>query len=195
MARIGQAEANARLTADWIGALGAAEPLLFAGSGPGQMLEYLPPGIFQNRSLQFTDINAEFLRHAAGRLDALGVAGAFHLDDIEDSTLEGEHPNVVIVLVLEHVAWRKALHSLLRWNARQVLVIIQENPPQIDSAVTPGREVPGTMQVFRDGARPHLIAKPDLQVAMKELGFQLLQVDVAEVLDGKKMLACRFIAA
>lgn len=192
MARIGQAEANARLTAAWIAALGAAEPILFAGSGPGQLLEYLPTGILQERPLHFTDINPDFLRHASGRLERLRVVGEFVVDNIEDSSLAGEHPNVVIALVLEHVAWRHALLSLLRWRARQVLIIIQENPPQIDSAVTPGREVPGTMQVFRDSARPHLIPRSELQDAMNELGFQLLQIDEAQVLDAKKMLACHF---
>jgi hypothetical protein len=29
---------------------------------------------------------------------------------------------------------------------------------------------------------------------MGELGFELLQIESAEVLDGKKMLACRFTA-
>ena len=159
------------------------------------MLEYLPTGILQKRPLYFTDINPEFLRHASGRLERLGGTGEFVVDNIEDSSLAGEHPNVVIALVLEHVAWRQALLSLPRWRAGHALIIIQENPPQMDAAVTPGREVPGTMQVFRDGARPHLIPKADLQDAMKELGFQLLQIDEAEVLDGKRMLACRFIAA
>lgn len=195
MGRIGQAEANARLTATWIAGLGVAQPLLFAGSGPGQMLEYLPAGLLQERRLHFTDINPDFLLHVAGRLERLGVAGELVVDNIEDSSLAGEHPNVVIALVLERVAWRQALLSLPRWRARQALIIIQENPPQIDSAVTPGREVPGTMQVFRDSARPHLIPKTELQAAMKELGFQLSQIDEADVLDGKKMLACRFVAA
>lgn len=195
MGRIGQAQANAQLTASWIEVLGAGEPVLFAGSGPGQMLEFLPKAELEGRELSFSDINREFLARVGERLARLGISGSLLGDDIEASTLSGVHRNVVIALVLEHVAWRQVLTSLQKWGTQRALVIVQENPPQIDSAVTPGRDVPGTMQVFRDKARPHLIPKKELVDAMSELGFELASSVEAEVADGKKMVACHFRAA
>ncbi len=192
MSRIGQAEANARLTAAWISDLHSSQPILFAGSGPGQMLEYLPAKLLLGREIAFSDINPDFLSVAGQRLHKLDVPARLVTDNIEASTLEDAHPNVIIALVLEHVRWRTALQSLRRWRTERVLIIIQENPPQIDSAVTPGREVPGTMQVFRDTARPHLIPVAELQAAMAELGFEPSGREEALVADGKKMIACRF---
>jgi SAM-dependent methyltransferase len=192
MARIGQAEANARLTASWLSSLDAAQPVLFAGSGPGQMLEYLPPLLLHGRGVTFSDINPSFLALAGRRLESHNVVARLVTDNIEDSTLADAQPNVIIALVLEHVRWRTALQSLRRWRTQNALIIIQENPPQIDAAVTPGREVPGTMQVFRDTARPHLIPETELHAVMSELGFEVAGRDEALVADGKKMIACRF---
>lgn len=192
MERIGQAEANARLTAQWMRELEAEAPVHFAGSGPGQMLEYLPAELLQGRALSFSDINAQFLERCGERLERLGVTGQLRVDDIENTALAGSYPQVVIALVLEHVDWLRALDALARWQTQRALVIVQENPPEMQSAVTPGRTVPGTMQVFREQAKPHLIPVAELEQAMQALGFACYGNQVAEVLDGKRMVACRF---
>jgi 2-polyprenyl-3-methyl-5-hydroxy-6-metoxy-1,4-benzoquinol methylase len=195
MARIGQAEANAGLTAAWLRGLGAGAKVLFAGSGPGQMLEFIPRQALEGKKLAFCDINPEFLAIAKARLDRLGLQGEFRQDNIEDSVLAGAYENVVIALVLEHVNWREALAALERWQTQRALIIIQENPASIAGAVTPGRDVPGTMRVFRESAKPHLIPLEELREGMAARGFTLRSVQEARVLDEKKMLACDFVTS
>ncbi len=194
MANIGQAQANARLTADWLARLGPTEPVCFAGCGPGQMLDYLPPDILRGRRLVFTDIHPDFLAASEARLSALGLEGTMLQDDLEATTLTDAPPNAVLVLVLEHCAWRQAIQSLAQWRCQRILVVIQENPPDVATAVTPGIEVPRTMQVFRDSARPHLIPLADLRQAMAAAGFGLERVETAFVAHGKMMHACHFVA-
>ena len=189
MAGIGQAEANAGLMAAWLDAIGPAETVLVAGAGTGQMFDYLPADDAGAGRMVFTDFNPAFLARLRERL---GEAETF-VDDIEATQLTGPYPHAAVTLVLEHVDWRRALGSFRQWQSRRVLTVIQENPADVASAVTPGRIVPGTMNVFRDRARPTLVPLAALTDAMAELGYQLEQVQPAPVSDGKRMLGCWFV--
>jgi ribosomal protein S18 acetylase RimI-like enzyme len=158
------------------------------------MLEYLPGPLLEARPLTFTDINADFLALAESRLGARSLRGEFHEDNLEATRLAGPIENAIVVLVLEHCDWRRALVSLRAWQCQRVLIVIQENPAHIATAVTPGLEVPGTMQVFRDRAQPHLIALDELRAAMSSEGFSLARVETAFVPHSKMMHACYFEA-
>jgi SAM-dependent methyltransferase len=192
MQNTGQAAANAALTEDWLSALQPTS-VLFAGAGPGQMLDYFAAEtLARHRSVTFTDFHPRFVEALRLRLQPGQHA---EQDDIEDTRLNSSYAAVILVLVLEHVDWRKAIRSFQRWQARHILIVIQENPASISSAVTPGMLVPGTMNVFREEAKPHLIAAAELELSMRQEGFALRGTKAAEVLHGKRMIACSFEAA
>jgi threonine dehydrogenase-like Zn-dependent dehydrogenase len=191
MAGIGQAQANAGLMAAWLAAVAADETVLVAGAGTGQMFDFLAPEAATTSRMVFTDLNPVFLAKLRERL---GEATTL-VDDIEATQLPGAYPHAAVTLVLEHVDWRRAIHSFRRWQSRRVLTVIQENPANLASAVTPGRTVPGTMNVFRERAHPELVPLAELTAAMADLGYTLEQVHPAPVSDGKRMLGCWFVSS
>jgi GNAT superfamily N-acetyltransferase len=189
MSRIGQAQANARLTARWIQSLPPAASLLIAGAGPGQMLPLWSQDLLANRAVTFSDFQPAFLATLSERLKARGLQHcATVLDDITATQLP-PHDAAVITLVLEHVDWRKALESLSRWHPKNLLIIIQENPASISTAVSPTALCLGTMRQFKDEVRPHLIPHPELRAHLFTLGYSLTRQETAFVADGKMMHA------
>ena len=194
MAGIGQAQANAGLMAAWLGTLSGSETVLVAGAGTGQMFDFLGAEEARPEAMVFSDWNPRFLEELRGRLEKTGRRpGETVVDNIEQTGLVGPYANVAITLVLEHVEWRLALQSLVTWGAERVLLVIQENPANLASAVTPGRTVPGTMNVFRERAAPHLIPLEELTMAMAGVGFRRERIEMAVVSDEKKMLGCWFV--
>ena len=190
MANIGQAQANARLTGRWLESLESGAKIIMPGAGPGQMFAHLDPALWAPHELTLTDIQPVFLKLLKQRAPAHAVITE---DDIEATRLTGPYTHALIVLVLEHVAWRSALQSLKTWRIENVLVVIQQNPPEVASAVTPGVTVPGTMTAFRDTAHPHLLDPAELVAAMQALGYRLARVDTETVAHGKQMLGHVFI--
>ena len=196
MAGIGQAQANAGLMAAWLAAGAGPGAVLVAGAGTGQMFDFLGAEQVRPEEMVFSDWNPRFLEELRGRLERTGRRpGETVVDNIEQTGLVGPYLNVAITLVLEHVEWRLALRSLVGWGAERVLLVIQENPTHIAGAVTPGRTVPGTMNVFRERAAPHLIPVEELTAAMGEAGFRRERIETAVVSDEKKMLGCWFVTA
>ena len=160
------------------------------------MFDFLSAEQVRPEEMVFSDWNPRFLEELRGRLERTGRRpGETVVDNIEQTGLVGPYSNVAITLVLEHVEWRLALRSLVRWGAERVLLVIQENPANLASAVTPGRTVPGTMNVFRERAVPHLIPVEELTAAMGEAGFRRERIETAVVSDEKKMLGCWFVTA
>ena len=194
MAGIGQAQANAGLMAAWLAAGAGSETVLVAGAGTGQMFDFLGAEQARPEEMVFSDWNPRFLDELRGRLERTGRSpGETVVDNVEQTGLVGPYRNVAVTLVLEHVEWRLALGSLVIWGAVRVLLVIQENPANLASAVTPGRPVPGTMNVFRERAAPHLIPVEELLAAMAEIGFRRERIETAVVSDEKKMLGCWFV--
>jgi len=191
MAGIGQAQANAGLMAAWLATVAEHDTVLVAGAGTGQMFDYLRPDLAAARRMVFTDLNPVFLTKLQERLGEAATV----VDDIEATQLAGPYRHAAVTLVLEHVDWRRAIRSFRQWESQRVLTVIQENPADVASAVTPGRTVPGTMNVFRDRARPELVPLAELTAAMAALGYELEQVQPAPVSDGKKMLGCWFVSS
>ena len=78
---------------------------------------------------------------------------------------------VVLVLVLEHVAWRKTLRPLYSLSPARVYVVIQENARDggRDHA---SREPVGTLRVIRE-AQLTLVPRADLITEMETLGYAL----------------------
>lgn len=181
MAAIGQAQANASLAAELVAA--AAPPpasrILIAGAGTGQMFEYCAAELFRGCTLICSDISPAFLDRLRARCECQTV-----VDDIEDSRLEPGFSLIIVVLVLEHVEWRKALASLARLRPGHILVVIQRNP----EGALPYRERIGTMRLFGSEVEPNLIPSSALVEEFERLGFRLKLQRERPVADGKAMV-------
>ncbi len=191
MAAVGQAEANASLVAELFESRppDAGARILFAGAGTGQMFDYFSPALLSSYMVTFADINPQFLAVLTSRLKKVGgLSFQTVLDDIEDSRLGPGFDLAVAVLVLEHVDWRRGVATLCRL-ARRAFVVVQENPPELKSAMT--RPVTDSMAVFRE-VHPTLIPRTDLVATFAERGFVLHQSTVREVADNKKMVGMEF---
>jgi hypothetical protein len=187
MAAIGQAQANASLVGELFEAASprAGSRVLIAGAGSGQIFDWLPPQTFVPHALTCSDINAAFLKRLGRRCACQTV-----VDDIEDSRLEPGFSVAIVVLVLEHVEWRKALASLARLRPERVIVVIQRNPP----GELPARERAGTMRIFASQVRSHPIEASALEAELIGLGFMPQLARERAVADGKTMVGLLFAA-
>jgi len=195
MAKVGQAQANAQLVADWLHhnrpKLNAS--ILFAGAGTGQMLDLLPPEILIPYRVTFTDINREFLKRLESRLKnpRAGLRFRILVDDVERSNLSTDFALAVAVLVLEHVDWRRAVASLCGLSTSKVFVVIQENPPDSHASVSDNQPLTGTMKIFRE-TQPSLLSQRELIQEFHRQRFALIYSREKEVLYGKKMVGLGF---
>src|SRR5713101_7078807 len=112
MAAVGQAEANAGLIQELFRdhAPPPGARLLFAGAGTGQCFDYLPANIVAPFRTTFSDINPGYLDRLSARIHGVDFTTA--VDDIESSQLAGAFDLAIVILVLEHVHWRKAVAGL-----------------------------------------------------------------------------------
>lgn len=184
MSAIGQAQANAGHLAEF--ARRAGGRMLVAGCGPGQFFDFLAPDALSGCRMVFCDINPEFLAALRQRRpEAECVA-----DDLEHSGLTGSFDAACATLVLEHTDWRKVAATLARL-APLVMIVIQLNPPDMATAVSPGRTPPGSMVAFKH-VHPNLIDEGELAAEMARLGMALEARSPKAVADGKTMLALTF---
>jgi len=193
MSAIGQAQANASLVRTAI--LKQTQPganVRIAGAGTGQMFDYEHPGFLAPFQVTFSDINPEFLRHLERRLAGAQLAGwRTTIDDLENTRLAGPFDLLVVVLVFEHIDWRKGVASISLLAPRRCVIVIQQNPPGMSAAVSPTRTPPGTMKVFVE-VKPVLIAAEELIAEMAAHAYRQLETLYSDVADGKKMCAILF---
>ena len=191
MAAIGQARANAEHLRGMLlryppppGAL-----VWMAGAGPGQMFDYLPAELLSPWRLVCTDISQRFLAVLRGRYSRAECV----VEDLLRPALAGECDTAVVVLVLEHIDWRRGVKALAARRPRQLFVVIQRNPEGMQSAVSPQRVLPGSMVVF-GGTHPELLREEELVEAFAVEGYTLAERQASPVADGKTMLALVFQA-
>ncbi len=185
MTAIGQAQANAAHIHDF---LELVDPppgarLLIAGCGPGQMFEHLDPCILQPYRAVFSDINPRFLARLRERCPGARCV----VDDIERSALTGPFYAVMETLMLEHVDWRKGVAALTDLHADYLYLVVQRNPPDMATAVTPSRTPQGTMRIFTQ-AHPRLLDIAELAAALEARGYRIVSEHPRPVADDKIML-------
>ena len=182
MAATGQPQANAELLGELFrdAPPAAGARILFAGAGTGQYFDYFPPAALTAYECVFTDINAVFLERLKER-----CTGEMAVDDIEAPRVEGHYELAIVILVLEHVDWRRAVAGLCRVAGR-VLAIIQENPVDLVA-----RALPGTLAAL-DDVPAHLVDRGELTAEFDGRGFGLARTSVREVRDGKQMVGLDF---
>lgn len=192
MAAIGQARANAghlrEMLARYPPPPGAM--IWLAGAGPGQMFDYLAGELLSSWRLVCTDISQRFLSVLRGRCPTAECV----VEDLLQPALAGECHTAVVVLVLEHLDWRRGVESLAARRPKQVFVVIQQNPEGMQSAVSPQRVLPGSMVVF-GGAHPELLREEELVEAFAAAGYLVAERRATPVADGKTMLGLVFQGA
>ena len=182
MASTGQPQANADLLAELFRdappAPGAR--ILFAGAGTGQYFDHFPPAALRPYGPIFTDLNPYFLDRLVARFACQTL-----VDDIEAPRVEGPFDLAIVILVLEHVDWRRAVAELCRMAAR-VLAIVQENPAGLSE-----RPLPGTLAALRD-LPTQLVDRGELIAEFDGRGFELARTSFRDVRDGKQMVGLDF---
>lgn len=194
MAAVGQAQVNAELVAKYFRMQAPAEgaSVLFLGGGTGQMFDFISPLILLPYQTTFADINGSYLERLSERLRAVaGLRYTTVVDDVEKTGLAPGFDAVLAVLLLEHVDWRKAVSTIAHLATERAFAIIQENPAALATAITPTREITGTMKIFTQ-VHPTLIPRKKLEAEFARNGFAPSYAAEKIVADGKKMLAVGF---
>jgi hypothetical protein len=190
MAAIGQARAAAELTAWAVGRAGLSrgDAVTVAGAGTGQMLEYLDPEVLRPYRLTFADLNAGYLERLRERLTRRGLRGEILVDDFEQTRLARSPGLLLATLLLEHIEWRRGVESIAALGPRACAVVLQENPPGMATAVTPGRRVPASIAKAMETAHATLVPREELAAAMADRGYAQIAEESREVADGKRLV-------
>jgi hypothetical protein len=194
MASIGQAQAAAELTRHLIqsASLRPGSRITIAGAGTGQMFDFLSPVVFRPHRLTCADLNPVFLARLRERLEKHGLEAEILEDDIERTALAPRPDLLLSTLLLEHIAWLRGVKAFARLRPRTCGIVLQENPPNISVAVTPGRRLPPSIAKAVETAHPTLVPRNDLIVAMAERGYPCRETEVHEVADGKRLVGLLF---
>lgn len=195
MHKVGQAQANAQLTAEMLAAarLAMDSRVLIAGAGTAQFLDYIEGEGLADFDLTVSDINPRFLALARQRFRRAGLMRThFVVDDLEATRLRGPFDAALIVLVLEHIDWRLGLRNVHSLMPRQLLIVIQQNPAGSSQAITRQRKLNASMQAFAETASPTLIVAEELMDYLGDMGYKLMNRHERAVPDGKTMLAMIF---
>ena len=194
MASVGQAQAAAELTAHLIhsASLRPGSRILIAGAGTGQMFDFLDPEVFRPHRLTCADLNPAFLARLRERLVRHGLEAEIREDDIEQTQLTPGPDLLLSTLLLEHIDWRQGLDAFAHLRPRTCGIVLQENLPNLTTAVTPGRRLPPSMAKAVENAHPALVPREDLIAAMTARGYACRETNVRDVLDEKRLVGLLF---
>jgi len=195
MASIGQAQAASELTAEVIDAADLPEGgrVTIAGAGTGQMLDFLTPSTLRPYDLTFSDLNPKFLDRLRERLTQVRLTGKIVIDDIERTGLVPDADLLLACLLLEQIDWRTGVEALAGLRPRACGIILQENPPGMTSAVTPGRSVPPSIAEASKNLPSTLVPRLELTAAMEARGYSCHFTASRGVADGKRLVALLFV--
>ncbi len=194
MASIGQAQAAAELTHHIIlsATLRTASRITIVGAGTGQLFDFLEPEVFAGHSLTCADLNPVFLARLRERLEKRGLEAEIVADDFEQSSLAPGPDLLLVTLLLEHIDWICGVEVFVRLCPQACGIVIQENPPNLNTAVTPGRRLPPSIAMAVETAHATLAPREDLIKAMTARGFAWQETEVREVADGKRLVGLLF---
>jgi hypothetical protein len=196
MAAVGQAQAAARLTVELIqrAALHEGSRVVIAGAGTGQVFDFLNVDLFRPFHLICTDLNPSFLARLRARLFTRGFEVQVVVDDLEHTALP-VHPDFLLAtLLLEHINWHKGVEAITVLHPAACGIIIQENPPGMTSAVTPGRRIPPSIAAAFKIAEPKLVPQNEMVRAFEARGYRSVFSNCQEVADAKRLVSTLLVA-
>lgn len=194
MAAIGQAQAAAALTVELIqkAALHEGSRLVIAGAGTGHMFDFLDIDLLRPFHLICTDLNPTFLARLRARLFTRGFGAQIVADDLEHSALLMHPEFLLATLLLEHIDWHRGVEAITALQPAACGIIIQENPPGMTAAVTPGRRIPASMAAFKI-AQPKLVPHDEMLSAFEAQGYHPVFSNSREVADSKRLVSTLFV--
>jgi 2-polyprenyl-3-methyl-5-hydroxy-6-metoxy-1,4-benzoquinol methylase len=194
MERVGQTQANAALVREGlVSLLSRRSRILFAGAGTGSLFDFADFTFLNEHDVTFADINPEFLAVLKTRAEAHGIQGFMTVEcDLESYVWPEAFDLVVLVLVLEHVREDEVLRNLSSPRPDRFFVVIQQNPAEVTTNVSPNRPVPDSLRRAAEFESPHLVDRKDLVALFEGIGFGLCDEAAVEVPDGKKMNGLTF---
>jgi hypothetical protein len=196
MAAIGQAQAAAALTVELIqkAALQDGSRLVIAGAGTGHMFDFLNIDVFRPFHLICTDLNPTFLARLRARLFTRGLGVQAVADDLVHTALV-VHPDFLLAtLLLEHIDWREGVQAITALHPAACGIIMQENPPEMTTAVTPGRRIPPSIAAAVKIAQPKLVPQDEVLSEFEARGYHRLFSNCQEVADAKRLVSMLFVA-
>jgi hypothetical protein len=156
------------------------------------MFDFLNPAIFRPHRLTCSDLNPLFLAFLRERLEQHGLEAEILEDDLEETALAPRPDLLLATLVLEHIAWVRGVEAFARLRPRKCGIVLQENPPNISAAVTPGRRLPPSIAKAVETAHARLVPRHDLIAAMIERGYACRETELRAVADGKRLVGLLF---
>ncbi len=192
MAVVGQAAANAELVRDLLlGWPPATASILLAGAGTGQFVDYVGTSFLTPYEVTASDLNPRFLERLQAKFEGFGGTLRVVVDDVEQTALAPGFGAVILVLVLEHVDWRRALASLAALAPERWIVVVQRTPPGVPVAGTGAKLPVGTMTAFRQ-VQPSVVDEHELVGELASIGYALLARRERPVAGGKTMVGLVF---
>jgi hypothetical protein len=195
MAAVGQAQANAALVRTMVeaGPAPSRASMLVAGAGTGQMFDFVGPAFLAPFRVTFSDLNGGFLARLRARLAGSDLVFDTIVDDIESPRLAGPFGAAIVVLVLEHVEWRRALDGLAGLDTEVLHLLVQRNPPDMETAITPGRALPPSLLRASEKAHPTLIDPAEIEAHLAGHGYEVASRREQPVQDGKTMIGLTLV--
>jgi SAM-dependent methyltransferase len=193
MASVGQAEANAAIVEEMFTHLPLSlhSKLLIHGCGTCQMFDYFDPSVFGNVDITFADLSPKMLDVAKRRLARFNMAPErIVVDDIECSSLYGMYDASLLVLVLLHVNWKRAIENIIRLGVSFLCVIEQVQQGGFSMTSTP--QVLPSMRRFNEAVAPVLVSRDELVDFLGTRGFNLFWSKEREVSGNKSMIGLVF---
>ena len=123
--------------------------------------------VFRPYRLTCADLNPVFLARLRERLVHRGLEAEIREDDIERTVLASAPDLLLSTLLLEHIEWRHGVDAFAPLRPRACGIVLQQNPPQMSTAVTPGRRLPPSIARAVEIAHPTLVSRDDLIAAMR----------------------------
>jgi SAM-dependent methyltransferase len=195
MASVGQAEANAAIVKEMFvrHPLAENEKLLIHGCGTCQMFDYVDLSIFGKSDITFADLSPRMLEVARKRLERFAHSShKIAVDDIERSNLNDRYDAALLVLVLLHVNWKKALENIIRLGVSSLYII--EQAQRGTFSMTPTAQLLPSMQRYQEVASPVLVSPDDLSDFLGRKGIKRMWTTEHRVPGNKSMLGFIFSA-
>jgi hypothetical protein len=196
MASVGQAQAAAALTMELVqkAALHEGSRLVIAGAGTGHMFDFLNIDLFRPFHLICTDLNPSFLARLRARLLTHSFEVQIVADDLEHTALLAHLDFLLATVLLEHIDWHKGVEAITALHPAACGIIIQENPPGMTTAVTPGRHIPPSIAAAVKIAQPKLVPLDEMLSAFEARGYHRAFGNCQEVADAKRLVSTLFVA-
>jgi len=162
--------------------------ILVPGCGTGQIFDYIDINLFSNYHLTLTDINKEYLKKIDQRFKKnQKISYKIIEDDIEIPKIQQKFDSSILILVLEHIEWKKALENILNLGVNSVYIIIQKQDKN-KQIVTSYKNIPKSITKFSTITKSQLIDEHKIKQYFKKNGFNLLKSYSEKIMDNREMI-------